>query len=303
MCFLNKKIKVAVHNGAFHPDDVCAVAILSLYLKKPLKIFRTRDPNILSQMDYVLDVGAEYNPNEHKFDHHGEGWNEKRGNGIPYAASGLVWKEFGDKITGSSEIAGFIDEKIIQHIDADDSGVEIYKKIYEKVSPYTFFDYLFSFNPNWMDKKDPAEAFEFAVSEAKKMFQMEIKRANDRAVSASIVIDIYKKTEDKRIVFFDKDYSWKKPFVNFPEPLFVIHPHSDNITWAIDTVRKPNEKFLRRMYFPKTWAGKRDEELVKITGVKDALFCHNDVFLVIAKSKEGAIKLAQLALQEGLKSN
>ena len=34
-----KKIKVAVHDGAFHPDDVCSVAILSLFLNKPVKIF------------------------------------------------------------------------------------------------------------------------------------------------------------------------------------------------------------------------------------------------------------------------
>lgn len=298
----SRLIKVAVHSGAFHPDDVCAVAILSLYLKKPIKIFRTRDPKILEKMDYVLDVGIEYDPKKNKFDHHQEGWNEKRENGMPYAASGLVWKEYGEKITGSSEVANFIDEKIIQPIDADDSGVEIYKKIYEKISPYTFFDYLFSFNPTWMDNIDPQKAFESAVFEAKKMFQMEIKRANDRAVSARIVKDIYEKTKDKRIIFLDKNYSWKKPFANFPEPLFVVHPHSDNITWAIDTVRKPNEKFIRRMYFPKAWAGKRDEELAKITGVGDSVFCHNGIFLAITKTKDGAMKLAELALREGLKS-
>ena len=53
-------------------------------------------------MDYVLDVGGEYNPKENKFDHHQEGWNEKRGNGIPYATTGLIWKEYGKKITDSA---------------------------------------------------------------------------------------------------------------------------------------------------------------------------------------------------------
>ena len=295
--FFNKKIKVAVHDGAFHPDDVCAVAILSLYLNKPLKIFRTRDPKVWSEMDYILDVGGEYNPKENKFDHHQEGWNEKRENSIPYAASGLVWKEYGQKITGSSEVANFIDEKIIQPIDAEDSAVEIYTKIFEKVSPYTFFDYIFSFNPTWIDKTDRLKAFEFVVSEAKKMFLSEIKRAKDREVSSSIIKNIYEKTEDKRIIVLDKNYSWKKPFVNLLEPLFVVHPHSDGLTWAVDTVRKPNEKFIRRMYFPKTWAGKNGDELAQITGVSDAVFCHNGIFLTIAKTKEGAIALAKLALE------
>ena len=57
-----------------------------------------------------------------------------------------------------------------------------------------------------MDKTDPTKAFESAVSEAKIMFQMEIKRANDRAISANIVKDIYEKTKDKRIIFLDKNY-------------------------------------------------------------------------------------------------
>ena len=39
-----KKTKVCVHSGKFHPDDVCAVAILSFYLEKSIKIFRSRDP-------------------------------------------------------------------------------------------------------------------------------------------------------------------------------------------------------------------------------------------------------------------
>ncbi len=42
--------------------------------------------------------------------------------------------------------------------------------------------------------------------------------------------------------------------------------------------------------------GLRDEELQKITGVEDAVFCHKGLFLAVSKSKEGAVKLAELAL-------
>ena len=44
------------------------------------------------------------------------------------------------------------------------------------------------------------------------------------------------------------------------------------------------------------WAGKKDEELQKITGVSDALFAHRKLFMAAAKSKEGALKLAKIAL-------
>ena len=39
-----------------------------------------------------------------------------------------------------------------------------------------------------------------------------------------------------------------------------------------------------------------DEEFEKITGVEGAVFCHRTLFMAVAKSKEGAIKLAKLAL-------
>ncbi len=291
----SKKIKVAVHDGRFHPDDVFSVAILSLYLKKPLKIFRTRNKKILSDMDFVLDVGGEYNPKTNKFDHHEEGWNKKRGNGIPYATSGLVWKEYGEKIADSQEIADKIDEKIIQPVDAEDSGVEIYKNIFEKISPYSFFDYVHALNPTWREKGDHLKSFLFAVKEVKKMLLREIKRAKDNYIAIEIVRDIYKKTEDKRIIILDDNYSWKKTVVSYSEPLFVISP-KPNKTWSVEAVVKIDAKFERRIYFPESWSGKRDGDLEKITGVSGAIFCHNDRFVAVAKSKEGAIALAKLAL-------
>jgi uncharacterized UPF0160 family protein len=134
------------------------------------------------------------------------------------------------------------------------------------------------------------------------MFVREIKRANDRAVSAKIVKGIYEKTDDKRLVIMDEHYSWRKTIKNYPEPLFVVLPKTDG-TWSVDTIVVTGEKFKRRLYFPMSWGGKRDEELEKVTGVKGSIFCHNDRFICITKTKDGAIKLAQLALEDSLKQN
>lgn len=300
MFLLSKKVKVAVHDGKLHPDDVFSVAILAMFLEKPLKIFRTRDPKVLSEMDYVLDVGGEYNPNVHKFDHHQEGWNEKRGNGIAYATAGLVWKEYGEKICGSKDVADKIDERIIQIIDAEDNGIEIYKDIFEGVTPYSIFDYISAFNPTWMEKKkDPLEAFELAVVEALKILSREIERAKDSILGRKKVQEIYEKTEDKRILILDDNYSWRKIVNSYPEPLFIIKKQENN--WTINTVGVPGFKFKSKLDFPESWAGKKGDELAKITGVTDAIFCHNKRFMCMAKSKEGVIALARLAIKENLK--
>ena len=60
---------------------------------------------------------------------------------------------------------------------------------------------------------------------------------------------------------------------------------------------KDSRFFLRRKYFPESWAGKRDSELAGITGVLDAVFCHNHRFIAVAGSKEGAFALAKLAAE------
>ena len=39
-----------------------------------------------------------------------------------------------------------------------------------------------------------------------------------------------------------------------------------------------------------------DEELVKISGIEDAVFCHKGQFLFVSKSKEGAMAAAHKAL-------
>ncbi len=300
MFFFSKKIKVAVHDGSFHADDVFSVAILSLYLNKPLKIFRARDPKVLDKMDYVLDVGRVYSPKDNKFDHHQEGWSEKRENGIIYATAGLLWKEYGEKICSSKEIAEKIDQKIIQVIDAEDNGMEIYKNIFNGVNPYCLYDCISAFNPTWTEKEmDSLKVFEKLVDMVKLILGREIKKAKDYFIGKNKIQEIYNNTEDKRILIFDDNYSWREIVESYSETLYVIFKDKN---WNVVAVNVSGSKFKNRLDLPESWAGKEDEELIKITGVSDAVFCHNGRFLCVSKSKDGAIKLAKLAIEsESLK--
>src|ERR1035437_8220507 len=105
MNIFNKKKIISTHNGTFHTDDVFAVATLSLFLNDKVTIVRTRDVDIIANADFVCDVGGEHDSARSRFDHHQQGGAGKRANGTPYAAFGLVWKEFGEQLSGSKEIA------------------------------------------------------------------------------------------------------------------------------------------------------------------------------------------------------
>ncbi|MFT5814827.1 MAG: uncharacterized UPF0160 family protein, partial [Psychroserpens sp.] len=49
---------------------------------------------------------------------------------------------------------------------------------------------------------------------------------------------------------------------------------------------------------PKSWAGLADKALQDVTGIDDAMFCHNGLFIAGAQSFESTMKMAAIALQE-----
>ena len=75
------------HNGKFHFDEIFSTVILSKMLSEII-LFRTNEINEKIENKYVYDIGGG------EFDHHQEGGNGERENGIKYASCGLVWKKF-----------------------------------------------------------------------------------------------------------------------------------------------------------------------------------------------------------------
>lgn len=292
----NMKQKIITHSGSFHADDVFAVATLSLLLgEESIEIIRTRDKSIFETGDFVVDVGRVYDEEKNRFDHHQEGWNIKRENGVPYASFGLVWKVYGEKVCGNKEIVKEIDGYLVSAIDAHDNGLSVSKNIIEGVSEYSLGETITLFNKNFDEESDNDQNFLFAVSLARKI----LKRIIDNALSGQKVRkmfrEVYEKTEDKRYVVFDIDSTeWKKDSSLYPELLFVVHPYKDS--WALKTIKKAEGNFENRKSLPLSWAGKEGEELQKITGVSDALFCHNKLFIATTKTKESAFQLLKLAL-------
>ncbi|MDO8639771.1 MAG: MYG1 family protein [bacterium] len=298
-----KKLKLVTHDGSFHTDDLFACATLSLVLEKrreQFEIIRTRDQEIINSADYVFDVGGICDPKNNKFDHHQANFKEKRKNSITYSSFGLVWQKFGAEVAGTKEIADFIEQKLVIPIDANDNGIDLYKSNFPDVLPYTLQDVLAIFSPTALEDLEKDEQFIKALVWAKEILIREIKKANDQIEITKIIQSFYKKAEDKRLVVIDEPkvsrYEIWDALQDFSEPLFVVY--GDNNDWSVVAMRKEKNSFGNRKDFPSSWAGLKAKELQNITGVSDAVFCHNNLFLAVAKSKEGAIKLAELALKD-----
>jgi len=298
----NKKIKIITHNGDFHADEIFAVAVVTLFLgDTPYKIIRSRDIKIISQGDFVVDVGDVYNSAKNKFDHHQTINNNIRANGIPYASFGLVWKKFGVKLSGSKYAANVIEKRLVLPIDAVDNGVDVFSKTVKDIVPYTIHNILKIFCPIEKEKITEQKfniAFKKMVKLAQKILLYEIQQARNENKHRKYIEQAYQRAKDKRIIIINGDYLYREIITRFKEPLFIVKPDKNNDQWKVRVIRdNPYSSFENRKDLPQNWAGKRDAELVKETGVKDAIFCHKNLFVAVAKSKEGAIELAKQAVE------
>lgn len=288
--------KIATHNGAFHADDVFAVATLKM-LYPHAEVIRTRNPEIYKNCDIVVDLG------EGPFDHHQRGGNGKRENGVPYAAFGLVWKTFGAELTrrfGDESIAPVIDQKIVQGVDALDNGYQPMEPAPSDFDVLTITGAIDAFNPTWNDELTEDEAFFEAVRFAKAILNRMIKQEVANPLAKSIVLDAIE-NQQNGVVTFDYFIPWWEYLYDAPQGesvLFVLFPDTTSGEWRIQTVPIAPNSFVARKDLPASWAGLRGEALGAVIGINDAVFVHNGRFIGGAVSKESILKMAELALQD-----
>ena len=288
---------IVTHDGTFHTDDVFACATVSLaFSDREIEIVRSRDEEIIQSGDIVFDVGGIYDIETLRFDHHQKGGADTRDNGIPYASFGLVWRQFGVELAGSIDNAQFIDEQLVQGIDGADNGV-VNKVADNGVYSYSVIDAISALRPTWEeDELSIDEAFMQAVNMAVNILERMIKHSQAYSHARELLENAYEESADKTIIDIGKEYpGWYEVMSSYPEPLYVLYERSDG-TWGAKAVRVTPAEFASRKPFPENWTGLRDEELQAVTGVPDAIFCHNGGFLIAAKSREGALTLAQKAV-------
>ncbi|NXD59919.1 MYG1 protein, partial [Corvus moneduloides] len=105
------------------------------------EIVRTRDPQLLARCDVVVDVGGEYDPGRHRYDHHQRSFTESMRSLRPdkpwstkLSSAGLVYCHFGSQILagllGQPEdgpvVTALYDklyENFVEEIDAIDNGI------------------------------------------------------------------------------------------------------------------------------------------------------------------------------------
>lgn len=264
------------HGSRFHSDDVFATAFLKL-LNPEIKIYRGFE--VPENFDgIVYDIGRG------KFDHH-QNDKEYRRNGCPYAAFGLIWREFGAYYIGSEEEAAKFDAKFIQPLDeSDNTGKD-----------NLLANIIDEFNPGWDKNESYDKCFWKAVDFAKQILDNHFKSVAGIERARNLVEKAMSEC-DGTVLVLPKFAPWKG-VVAGSSYKFVVYPSSRGGYSAQGVPVSINDKTLV-CPFPKEWCGKEADELVKITGIPTLHFCHPNAFLIVADEEKDVIMAAKIAANQ-----
>ncbi len=277
------------HDGTFHADEVTACGLLLLFdCIDPSKIVRTRDPLKLATCEYVCDVGGVYDPKSKRFDHHQSEYRED------LSSAGMVWRYLKDERMVDDATYQFFNHALIVGIDAHDNG-----KLTSQSGTCTFSHVVSNFVPVVYDT--PPEVQQAAFFQALEFVYGHLKRLLERyryiQECRQKVIDCMAKKE--RYLLFEQAIPWMESFFDLggeTHPAqFVIMPSGGH--WKLRGIPPNNEDRMRvRLPLPEAWAGLRDEELQKITGIPGAIFCHKGRFISVWETKEDVLKALRKVL-------
>uniref|UniRef100_A0AAA9RV32 MYG1 exonuclease n=2 Tax=Bos TaxID=9903 RepID=A0AAA9RV32_BOVIN len=272
--------RIGTHNGTFHCDEALACALLRLLPEyREAEIVRTRDPEKLAACDIVVDVGGEYDPQRHRYDHHQRSFTETMSSlspGKPWqtklSSAGLIYLHFGHKLL--AQLLGTSEEDGMVGTLYDKAG---FKRAMDLVRE-EFLQRLDFYQNSWL----PARTL---VEEAlAKRFQVD---------PSGEIIELEK-----------GGCPWKEHLYQLELGLspagtiaFVIYTDQAG-QWRVQCVPKEPHSFQSRLPLLEPWRGLRDEALDQISGIPGCIFVHASGFIGGHRTREGALSMARATLAQ-----
>lgn len=315
---------IGTHNGTFHCDEALAVSMLkTLPQYAEHHVLRTRDNELLKNCDIVVDVGGEYNPETHRFDHHQKTFNGTLENyNTKLSSAGLVYKHFGREIIQAvsgkkfdDKILNIIYDKIysgfVEHIDGIDNGIEVATGTINYRVTTSLSSRVGFLNPQWNEESSVEamnEAFKKAVLLTGTEFTEAIQHLVNgwlpaRSIVEKVVNDRFKVDPSGSILHLTQYCPWKKHLTDIEEEMkigdqikFVIYEDALGSMHRIQGINVEEGSFALRLGLPAEWRGLRDEELSTVSGIEGCTFVHAAGFIGGNKTYEGALEMARKAL-------
>ncbi len=286
------KKNFGTHSGAFHADDVFAIAALSM-LHPDYEIHRSRDPEVWAQCDFLVDVGGRYAHADKAYDHHfkdGPAYDD----GLKMSSVGLIWSHYGVEICGCPDVADRVCRRLIRQFDAIDNGVTLTQHIedFSDVREISLSGSISMMNPQDHSKGD--DAFADEVVRARCLLEAAIARAG-RWIDSRVGLETALKeanAEGRAYILVPEDCKWPEHLFNSPGNEAILYAvFAKDEKWFAQAVPSAPGEFSNRKDFPSAWGGLDDEEFSAVAQVPDGVFCHHGLFLCATGSLVSTLKL------------
>jgi uncharacterized UPF0160 family protein len=272
-----------VHDGTFHADEVTAVALLvEAGLVDIDKVVRTREEKVLASCEFVCDVGGIYDPQIKRFDHHQADY---RG---PLSSAGMILHYLKSQKIIAEEYAEYLHKTLVHGVDLIDNGAYT-----PPPGICTFSSLVANFIPPSYEssKQELDTAFFEAVAFVRGFLSRLKNRFFYIASCKKQVEDVMK--NDKQCLIFEEPLPWLDSFFELDgehHPAhFVIMPAGNH--WKLRGIPPSyKERMKVRVPLPAAWAGLTKEDLVRVSGLSGAIFCHKERFISIWETKEDALR-------------
>jgi len=298
---VQEEANLITHDGKFHPDDVFSTMFLAKIVENPVVYRASVRENLVNEKAIIYDVGFG------KFDHHGADAKYRKNSPIKYCSFGLLWEEYGRQYLETIEsvdresLYKRVEEKLILQIDGMDNGL-----FYKIDSPYKILDLdaiIDGFNATWEETIDSDKLFMEAVRVAEIIFVHVIRKENSM-IKAMQLVEEKIKTVQNNILLLDEYMPYSEAIFtsknDLAKTIKVVVLPSNRGGYNIKPLTVSLDSKDLVVNWPKNYRGKRDKELALLTGVKTATFMHATGFLASTETKEDAIKLANIAINNGI---
>ncbi|MGC0053939.1 MYG1 family protein [Brucella pituitosa] len=303
---------IVTHSGGFHADELMSSVILTR-LFPDAQLIRSRDRNwITPNVDRIIyDVGGLYDPEARIYDHHQRGA-PRREDGQAYSSFGLIWKHYGRDYlvlsgvpeTNVEAIHASFDENFVLPIDLVDNG-ELSPSIAGPLAGLTLPTLLETLKPVFDETNPEADdqAFQRALIIARSFVEAKIAGSAAKLRAEAIVQNAIEAAGENRVLELPLGMPFRSAIVKAGADhlLFVVHPRNND--WCLTGIRKSDDGFELRADLPAAWAGLTNGDLEAACGIVGASFCHNGRFIAAARTREAAIAMADIAVQEALSSH
>lgn len=305
--------QLVTHSGGFHADELLSSVILTrLYPQADL--LRSRDADLISPAEgrLIYDVGRDYDAGVGIFDHHQKDA-PLREDGQPYSSFGLIWKHFGHDYLRAlgvpegdlDQIHSSFDRGFVLPVDLMDNGALSPSEAGPLLADLTLPVLLEALKPVFDERGEGVDdaAFMRALPLARAFVEAVIGRKAAKRRAEGMVMQAIETAGESRILELPMGMPFRSAVVKAGADhlWFVINPRGDD--WALGGIRKNADGFEQRADLPAAWAGLTDSALEEASGVKGAKFCHNGRFIAVADSREAIVKMAELAVEEALKTD